>query len=84
MVLDAIPTIPSERVFALMSKLIFAVRDHVIGLYGDFYENYNRDLLERAIGYGIYQIYEGMPQVTSTDDPKVNLNTTPDKWRPRN
>ena len=65
------------------TALTLAVRKHVEETYGNVYEDYNRDLLERALGYGIYQIYEGMPQVVSTDDPKLNLKTTPDKWRPR-
>ena len=68
---------------AEMSKLMFAIRDHVVELYGDYYENYNRDLYTRALEYGLYQIYEGMPRVTSVDDPKLNLKITPDKWRPR-
>ena len=59
------------------------VRKYVKEQYADYYESYNRDLLERALSYDIYQVYEGMPRVLSTDDPKVNLNTTPDKWRPR-
>ena len=65
------------------TKLIFALRDHITEKYKDVYKNYNRDLFERALTYGIHQIYEGMPYVASVDDPKVNLNTTPDKWRPR-
>ena len=68
---------------AEVSKLLLEVRNYVTDLYGDYYESYNRDLFERALDYEIYQIYEGMPQVMSTDDPKVNFKTTPDKWRPR-
>ena len=65
------------------TALTLAVRNHVVEQYGNIYEDYNRDLYERALSYGLYQIYEGMPQVLSTDDPKLNLKTTPDKWRPR-
>ena len=68
---------------AEVSKLLLEVRNYVTDLYGDYYESYNRDLFERALDYEIYQIYEGMPQVMSTDDPKVSFKTTPDKWRPR-
>lgn len=65
------------------TALTLAVRNHVVEQYGNIYEDYNRDLYERALSYGLYQIYEGMPRVTSIDDPKLNLKTTPDKWRPR-
>ncbi|MBQ1196201.1 MAG: DUF4838 domain-containing protein [Clostridia bacterium] len=65
------------------TALTLAVRNHVVEQYGNIYEDYNRDLCERALSYGLYQIYEGMPQVLSIDDPKLNLKTTPDKWRPR-
>ncbi len=65
------------------TSLTLAVRNHVEEKYGNTYEKYNRDLYERALSYGLYQIYEGMPQVLSIDDPKLNFNTTPDKWRPR-
>ena len=66
------------------TALTLAVRNHVEEQFEGIYEEYNRDLCERALSYGIYQIYEGMPRVTSIDDPKLNLKTTPDKWRPRN
>ena len=65
------------------TALTLEVRNYVIDTYGDYYVSYNRDLCERALSYEIYQIYEGMPQVFTTDDPKLNLKTTPDKWRPR-
>jgi hypothetical protein len=65
------------------TALTLAVRNHVVEQYGNIYEDYNRDLYERALSYGLYQIYEGMPRVTSINDPKLNLKTTPDKWRPR-
>ena len=65
------------------TALTLEVRNYVIDTYGDYYENYNRELCENALLYEIYQIYEGMPQVLSVDDPKLNLKTTPDKWRPR-
>ena len=61
-----------------------AVVNYVCELYKDAYEEYNRDVLTRALSYGIYQIYEGMPIVTSIDDPNLNLKTTPDNWRPKN
>ena len=63
--------------------LIFALRDHITEKYKDIYEDYNLSLFDRALSYGIHQIYEGMPYVASVDDPKVKLNTTPDKWKPR-
>lgn len=66
------------------TTLIFALRDHITEKYKDIYEDYNLGLFDRALSYGIHQIYEGMPYVASVDDPKVNLGTTPDKWRPRN
>ncbi len=66
------------------TTLIFALRDHITEKYKDIYEDYNLSLFDRALSYGIHQIYEGMPYVASVDDPKVNLGTTPDKWRPRN
>ena len=76
---DAGKNVPmSER-----TELTLAVRNHVEEKYGDVYENYNRDLYSRALEYGLYQIYEGMPRVESIDDPGLNLGTTPDKWRPR-
>lgn len=65
------------------TTLTFDVRNYVVEKYGNYYENYNRNLYSRALSYGLYQIYEGMPQVLSIDDPKLNLSTTPDKWRPR-
>ena len=65
------------------TALTLAVRNYVIDTYGDYYESYNRELCENALSYEIYQIYEGMPQVLSIVDPKLNLKTTPDKWRPR-
>ena len=65
------------------TALTLEVRNYVIDTYGDYYESYNRELCENALSYEIYQIYEGMPQVLSVDDPKLNLKTTPDKWRPR-
>ena len=65
------------------TALTLEVRNYVLDTYGDYYENYNRELCENALSYEIYQIYEGMPQVLSVDDPKLNLKTTPDKWRPR-
>ena len=65
------------------TTLALAVRKHVEETYGDYYKNYNRDLLERALNYELYQIYEGMPQVMNTDDPKLNLKNTPDEWRGR-
>ena len=76
---DAGKNVPmSER-----TELTLAVRNHVEEKYGDVYENYNRDLYSRALEYGLYQIYEGMPRVESIDDLGLNLATTPDKWRPR-
>lgn len=72
-------TVPtSER-----NSMLFEVRNYVVGKYKGDYENYNRSLFERAVSFGLTRIYEGMPSTTDANDPKLNLKTTPDKWRPR-
>lgn len=73
-------TVPSAEI----SKYLIPVRNHVVDLYGGYYESYNREVFEHAISYGIYKIYEGMPHTDNPGDPKVSFKTTPDKWRPRN
>lgn len=76
-------TVPASERNALM----FEVRDYVAQKYinpaKEAYAQYNRDLFERAVSFGLTKIYEGMPETTDADDPKLDLKTTPDKWRPR-
>lgn len=76
-------TVPAAERNSLMFKVRDYVSDNYITPFKAEYEAYNRDLFERAVSFEITQIYEGMPVTNNANDPKLNLKTTPDKWRPK-
>jgi hypothetical protein len=61
------------------TSYIRTVREYVYAAYRDVYEEYNRDLYERAIWHGITMLREGGLDISEHGD-RLDFNSTPLSW----
>ena len=61
------------------TSYIRTVREYVYAAYRDAYEEYNRDLYERAIWHGITMLREGGLDISEHGD-RLDFNSTPLSW----